>query len=301
MTLTSERTAATEATAVVRNNRWTWPRVARRLPWWIAALLMAGGCLLWVYPFAWMIAASLKSQLEIFGSGLSLIPDSPAWENYGRAWNDAGFGRYMLNTVIVTFATVILVVLRCATAGYVLGRYSFRGRKVIMAILLITLVAPTGYTIIPVVDISMKLGLLNSLTGMVVALSGSAHVVGVLLYAGYFRSIPKELHEAAVLDGAGFFTIFFKVMLPMARPVTATVILTTFLATWNAYFLPLVFTFSRPELRTLSVGMTAFVGENSTDWSGMAAAATISLLPVVILFILMQRQFIDGIAGAVKS
>ncbi|WP_460809972.1 carbohydrate ABC transporter permease [Microlunatus endophyticus] len=103
------------------------------------------------------------------------------------------------------------------------------------------------------------------------------------------------------MDGAGFFRTFFRVMLPLAGPVTATVALMTFLATWNSFFLPLVFTFSRPDLRTVSVGMLAFIGENSTDWSGMAAAATISLLPVMILFILLQRYFVEGIAGAVKS
>ena len=104
-----------------------------------------------------------------------------------------------------------------------------------------------------------------------------------------------------MLDGAGFGRVFTSIMLPLAMPITATVALLTFLATWNAFFLPLVFTFSRPELRTLSVGMQAFVGENNTDWSGMAAAGVISLLPVVVLFILLQRHFVEGIAGAVKS
>ena len=262
---------------------------------------MAIGCALWVYPFVWMVSAALKDQLEVFTSGLALIPDSPVWENFSRAWTDAGFGRYLLNTVVVTVATVVLVVVRCAMAGYVLGRYRFVGRRPIMVVLVATLFVPTGYTIIPVVDISQRLGLLNSLTGMVIALSGGAHVAAILLYLGYFRQIPRELEEAAIVDGAGFWSIFFRIMLPLAMPVTATVTLLTFLATWNAFFLPLVFTFSRPDLRTLSVGMLAFVGENSTDWSGMAAAATISLLPVVALFVLMQRYFVEGIAGAVKS
>jgi len=132
-------------------------------------------------------------------------------------------------------------------------------------------------------------------------LSGGAHVASILLYLGYFRQLPRELEESAVIDGAGFLSVFGRIMLPLANPVTATVTLLTFLGTWNAFFLPLVFTFSRPDLRTLSVGMLAFVGENSTDWSGMAAAATISLLPVVALFVLLQRYFVEGIAGAIKS
>nr|WP_231747269.1 carbohydrate ABC transporter permease [Auraticoccus cholistanensis] len=255
----------------------------------------------WVYPFAWVVSASLKDQLEVFTAGLDLVPESPQWGNYARAWVDADFAGYMLNTVLVTVGTVAVVVIRCAMAGYVLARYDFLGRKAVLLVLVVTLFVPAGYTIIPVVELTQQLGLLNSLTGMVVALSGGGHVAAVLLYMGYFRGIPRELEEAAVIDRAGFFTIFTRVMLPLAGPVTATVVVLTFLATWNAFFLPLVFTFSRPELRTLSVGMQAFVGQNSVDWPGMAAAGTISLLPIVALFLVLQRYFFDGIAGAVKS
>ncbi|TDE58411.1 carbohydrate ABC transporter permease [Nonomuraea mesophila] len=276
-------------------------KALRRLPWWLAAAALAIGCLLWIYPFLWMVAASLKTSAEVFTQGLGLLPGNPQWENYERAWGDAQFGKYLLNTVIVTVATVVVVVVRCAMAGYVLARHEFRGRKIVMGTLIATLFVPAGYTIIPLVDLAQRLGMLNSLTGMILAMSGAAHVAAILLYIGYFRGIPKELTEAALMDGAGFATVFFRIMLPLAKPVTATVTVLTFLNTWNAFFLPLVFTFSRPDLRTVSVGMLAFVGENATDWSGMAAAATISLLPVVALFIALQRYFVEGIAGAVKS
>lgn len=291
---------------VLKGNRGVTPvgskgRIWRRMPWYFAAVVMAGLCLIWTYPFLWMVSASLKDQLEVFSSGLNLIPEAPQWENFQRAWVDARFGQYLANTVIVTVATVVIVVIRTAMTGYVLARYDFYGRKAILVVLIATLFVPAGYTIIPVVELATRLGLLNSLGGMVIALSGGAHVAAILLYTGYFRSLPKELEEAAIVDGAGFVRTFVQVMLPLATPVTATVTLMTFLATWNTFFLPLVFTFSRPDLRTLSVGMLAFVGENTTDWSGMAAAAVISLVPVVTLFILLQRYFVEGIAGAVKS
>jgi len=255
----------------------------------------------WIYPFVWVLSASVKGQLEVFAAGLQLMPDAFVWENYSRAWVDGDFGTYMLNTILVTAFTVAIVVVRCAMAGYVLARYSFLGRKFVVGVLVGTLFVPAGYTIIPVVEITQRLGLLNSLTGVIVALAGGGHVAAVLLYMGYFRGIPRELEEAAVIDGAGFGTVFFRVMLPLAGPVTATVVVLTFLATWNAFLLPLVFTFSRPDLRTLAVGMQAFVGENSVDWPGMAAAATLSLIPIVALFLFLQRYFFEGIAGAVKS
>jgi raffinose/stachyose/melibiose transport system permease protein len=276
-------------------------RAIRRAPWWIAVAFLIGVAILWMFPFIWMVSASLKDNMEVFAAGLRLIPERVAWENYPRAWEDARFGRYLINTVIVTLWTVVIVTVRCAACGYVLGRYRFAGSRVIMGILIATLFVPTGYTIIPIVQVSLQLGVINSLTGMILALSGAAHVSAILIYAGYFRQLPKELEEAAIVDGAGFVRIFFSIMLPLAMPVTATVALLTFLATWNSFFLPLVFSFSRPELRTLSVGMQAFVGENAVDWSGMAAAGVISIIPVVALFFFLQRFFVEGIAGAVKS
>ena len=268
---------------------------------WALTVVVAAVALVWIYPFVWMVSASLKDQLEVFTSGLDLAPKTAHWGNYARAWEDGGFSKYMVNTIIVSVATVAIVVVRCAMAGYVLARYRFVGHRLVMVLLVGTLFVPAGYTIIPVVEITQRLGLLNSLTGMILALAGGGQVAAVLLYMGYFRGIPRELEEAAVIDGAGFLTVFFRVMLPLAGPVTATVVVLTLLNVWNAFFLPLVFTFSRPDLRTLSVGMQAFMGENSVDWPGMAAAATISIVPIVLLFFFLQRYFFDGIAGAIKS
>ncbi|MFD1943496.1 carbohydrate ABC transporter permease [Paradevosia shaoguanensis] len=258
-------------------------------------------CLVWIYPFLWLVSASLKTPLEIFSKGLNLLPDTPVWENYIRAWSQAGFSTYMFNTVLVTVGTVVVVVIHTALSGYVLGRYYFVGRSLVIGILGATLVVPAGLTIIPIVDLTSSLGLLNSHWGIVLALAGSGQSAAILLYAGYFRGLPRELEEAATMDGAGFLRVFFDVMLPLAGPVTATVTVLTFLAAWNAFLIPLVFTFGTPGLRTLPVGMLAFVGTNETDWSGMAAAATISLLPVIVFFFFVQRYFVEGIAGAVKA
>ena len=280
----------------------TMPRMRRISPHYIVVVLvLIIICVIWVYPFAWMISASLKTQFEIFSSGLNLIPEQWEWHNYIRAWDTAQFSRYMLNTIVITLGTVALVLFRTSLAGYAIGRFSFIGRRLVVALLVGTIFVPVGYTIIPTVQLSDTLGILNTLHGVILVLGGGGHIIDILLFAAFFRSLPDELEEAAILDGAGFIQIFLRVMLPLSTPVIATVTILTFLSSWNAFFVPLVFTFSRPELRTLSVGMFAFVGKLETDWSGMAAAATISLLPVVTVFFLMQRYFIEGIAGAVKQ
>ena len=163
-------------------------RILRRLPWWLAAAALAIGCLIWIYPFLWMVSASLKTSAEVFTKGLDLLPGGdPAWDNYERAWVSADFGKYLLNTVIVTVCTVVVVVVRCAMAGYAIARHDFRGRRIVMGVLIATLFVPAGYTIIPLVDLAQRLGMLNSLTGMVLAMSGAAHVAAILLYVGYFR------------------------------------------------------------------------------------------------------------------
>jgi raffinose/stachyose/melibiose transport system permease protein len=164
-----------------------------------------------------------------------------------------------------------------------------------------TVFLPTGYTIIPVFEMVNRLGLADTLWGVILAQSGGAHVLYILLFAGYFSQLPRELEEAAIMDGASFVRVFVQVMLPLAMPIVATVIILHFINSWNDFLLPLVLTLSRPDLRTLAVGMYAFRGEFYVDWSGMAAAASISLLPVILVFLFMQRYFVEGIAGAVKQ
>ena len=254
----------------------------------------------WIYPFLWMVSAGFKSTDEIF-SGLSLIPANPQPQNFSRAWTDARIGEYFLNTVIVTVGSIAIVLVTVSMMGYVLGRYQFPGKKLIIVAFAVTVFLPEGYTIIPIFELVNRLGLANSLAGVTLAQAGGAHVVMVLLFAGYFAQLPKELEEAAVVDGAGFLRVFWEIMLPLSKPIVATTIILQFMHSWNAFLQPLVLTLSRPDLRTLAVGIYAFQGEFFTDWSGMAAAATISLAPIVIIFLLLQRYFVEGIAGAVKS
>lgn len=276
-----------------------WLRGAR-LRELIASLILLPICILWIYPFLWMVSAALKSNAEIFG-GLNLIPRQLHWENFARAWTEARIGQYFLNTTIIAASSVTLTLVTTSMLGYVLGRYRFPGRRIVIGLFVATVFMPQGYTIIPIFDLIGRLGLNGSLLGVILAQSGSAHVLLILLFAGYFGQLPRELEEAAIMDGAGFLRVFWQVMLPLAKPIIATTIILQFMYSWNDFFLPLVLTLSRPELRTLAVGIYAFRGEFFVDWSGMAAAATISLAPIVLLFLFMQRYFIEGIAGAVKQ
>lgn len=256
---------------------------------------------IWIYPFIWMILSSFKTNNELLVSGVNPIPSEWQWENYSRAWNNANFSGYFINTVIITVATVLIVVVLCSLTGYALGRVNFPGRTAVMIIIVSIMFIPKGYTIIPLFRLVNQMGLSNSLLGVILAESSGAHVLFVLMFTSFFAKLPKELEEAAEMDGAGFLRTYFKVMLPLSAPIVATTAIMQFIWTWSSFLVPLVLTLNKPELRTLAVGMESFVGTYSSDYAGMAAGATISLLPVIIVFIVMQRYFIEGVAGAVKS
>lgn len=285
---------------VQTRSRWQMLTRGHRLRAIITTLILLPIGFGWIYPFLWMVSAGFKSNGEIF-SGLGLIPKAPQPENFTRAWTQANIGTYFLNSVIVTVGSILIVLISVSMIGYVLGRYPFPGKKIIIVLFAITVFLPEGYTVIPVFELVNKLGLANSLAGVTLAQAGGANVMMVLLFAGYFAQLPKELEEAAVVDGAGFFRVFWQIMLPLSKPIIATTIILQFMNSWNSFLMPLVLTLSRPDLRTLAVGIYAFQGEFFTDWAGMAAAATISLAPIVIIFLFLQRYFVEGIAGAVKS
>lgn len=255
----------------------------------------------WVYPFAWAFVSSFRPQSEMLLGGAGLIPKETTTDNYVRAWQNARFEQYTINTVIVTLAVVLITIAISAMGGYALGRGAMPGRRILLGALVATMFLPKGFTIIPIFVLIDAMGLNNTLWAVILAEAAPASVIPILLYLGYFSALPRDLEEAALMDGAGFLRIFWSVMFPMAKPVTATVAIFSFIGAWNAFLAPLVFTLNAPDLRTLGVGIYAFFGENSIDWSGLAAASVIAVLPVIAVFLWLQKYFIDGLAGSIKG
>jgi ABC-type glycerol-3-phosphate transport system permease component len=267
-----------------------------------AALLTIG--LIYIYPFVWMVGSAFKTPGGFFTQGISPFPsvaEGFQWDNFVQAWNGANFSRYFLNSVVITVATTFFATLFVTMAAFALARLRVRGRNLILLILGATFFLPQGYTIIPIFQIVRALGLLNTISAVIIVGIAGGQVYGTIITYGFMRSIPREVEEAAIIDGATIFQRYWYVILPMARPVVATLVMFFSMWTWNSFFIPLVFTLGRPELRTLTVGMFAFVGERSSEWTLMCAAATISLLPIVLVYIFLQRYFIEGVAGAIKA
>lgn len=255
----------------------------------------------WVYPLLWALASATRSNQDFLNGGMGLAFGSAGLENFVAAWNEANFSQYFVNTIVISVTTVFFVALFSAAAGYALARTRFPGRRVILGIIAITFFLPSGYTMVPIYDLTTRLGLLNSLLSVIVVQVGGGMIFSTFLFMGFFRTIPAELEDAAQIDGAGFNQTFFRIVLPLARPMVATIGLFTFISSWNNFLLPLVFTLGQPELRTIPVGLYAFIGQSSTDWTGLAAASVMSLIPIVIVFVVAQKYIISAIAGAIKG
>jgi len=264
-------------------------------------VILIGLGFLYMYPFLWVLAGSFKTPGEFFSSGLSLIPRQLNLKNYVYAWNAGNFSTYFLNTVVVAVGVTLLVILFSSMAGYVLSKTSFPGKKVVLGAMLALMFLPAGYTIIPTFELVQRLGLLNTLWSVILVQTAGGLVFNTFLFMGYFATIGKEIEEAALVDGANLPTTYWHVMLPMAKPMVATVGLFQFMQNWNSFWIPLVFTVGNPSLRTLAVGLYSFVGENSTGWTYVSAGAVISIVPIMVVFFFLQRYFIEAVAGAIKG
>ena len=265
----------------------------------IASFFIILVLILWVYPFIWLIFASFKLPLDLFKSGASLLPKAWTLANYARAWVQARFSTYFINSVLYSVSATTLSVFIAGMCGYVLARYTFPGSKLLYGLILSMLFLPAASSAVPIFELMRKLGLLNTPYAVILAMSGAGAFI-TLLFVGYFKNIPQDMYDAAIVDGANFLQQFWLV-LPLAKPIIATTVIFSFMGSWNDYFMPLIFTLSSPNLRTLAVGLRAFEGQYSFDWSGFAAATVISILPIIVVFVLFQNYFVNGLSGAVKG
>ncbi|HEY8346085.1 MAG TPA: carbohydrate ABC transporter permease [Symbiobacteriaceae bacterium] len=261
------------------------------------AFLIAGAIAV-VLPFLWMITTSLKPIQETF-SPPYLVPVWFRWENYVAAWKAAPFGRYYLNSFIMAVFITAGQVITSAMAAYAFDRLEFPFKNVLFLLFLGTLMIPFHLQLIPSYLLVQRLGWLNTYAALIVPRLASAF--GIFLMRQYFRTIPRELDEAAMIDGCSPFGVLFRVLLPIARPAVATLGLFAFLFAWNDFLWPLIVTTS-PEKLTIQVGLAMFSGKYGTQWVYLMAGTVTATLPVLALFVLAQRWIIQGLTmGGLKE
>jgi len=243
-------------------------------------------------PFLWMISTSLMNELEVYQFPPKFIPSIVRWSNYTEAMTLQPFGRFFFNSIVVAGASVIGQLLFCSMAAYAFARLRFPGRDRLFALYLGTMMIPAIVTIIPAFLIITTFGWINTYWALLTPSLSS--VWGIFLLRQFFLTIPRELEDAARVDGASDLVIFFRVILPLSRPALATLAIFTFMGSWKDFLWPLIVT-NRVDMRTVEVGISNFNSLYSTDWPHQMAAAVVVMLPVIIVFLLAQKHFVRGI------
>ncbi len=248
-----------------------------------------------LFPIALLVLNSLKSAQEIVLNPLS-FPKIIRWDNFSRAWADAHFSQTFLNSVMLTATTIIMVCTTGSAAAYVLARKKIRRWKAVTGYLLATTTAPIQLFLFPLYFAFARLGLINNIFAVALVYTAIYSPFAIMLLRTYFLAVPKELEEAALIDGATHWQVFTKVMLPMVSPGILTVALIIGLYSWNEFLIATTF-LQQQDSTTAVVSFFLLSGQYSSDWGEIMAAALIIVLPIVILFVFLQRRFIEGMAG----
>lgn len=252
-----------------------------------------------VIPFIWMILASLKTSNEVFSIPMNLLPETFHFENYATIWQKIPLMTFFKNTTKLTVITTFIQVITSCFAAYGFSKVEFKGRDFLFIVYVATIAVPWQAYMVPQFSLMSKLGLTNSHLGLILMQAFSAF--GVFLMRQFMLSIPKELSEAARIDGLNEYGIFSRIILPLVKPGIATLVIFTFVNIWNDFMGPLIY-LNSTELKTIQLGIKMFISQYGADYSLIMAASVCSLIPVVIIFIFCQRWFVEGItAGGVKG
>jgi multiple sugar transport system permease protein len=263
----------------------------------LAHVVLVGISIIMLYPLLWMLAASFRPENEIFSS-TSLIPSSISLDSYFRGWHGlrVSFGTFFLNSFTISILSVAGNLAACSVTAFAFARLQFKGRGFWFALMLGTLMLPYQVTLIPQYVLFLNLGWVNTFLPLIVPKFLASDAFFIFLMVQFFRGIPKELDEAAMMDGCGPWRIYRKIMLPLSLPVLATAAVFTFIWTWDDFFGPLIY-LSDQRSYTVTLGLRTFVDSSAeSDWGGLFAMSILSLVPIFVFFLFFQRLLIEGIA-----
>lgn len=255
-----------------------------------------------VFPVFWMALSSVRPSSQLTSQlSWSTLFDGVSFDAYGRLFSTSSFGTYLRNSIIVSSVSTVLTVVISSFAGYALSRYAFKGRAVLLILILATQLLPFVVLVTPLYLAFSALHLVNSYPGLVLVYVAMTLPLAIYLMTGYFNTVPRVLDEAARIDGCSTFDVVFKVIVPVAVPGIVTVAITAFIATWEEFLFASVL-MTTDRLKTVQVGVAGFFGEYSTDWSLVMAASTVAAVPTILLFFFVQKRLVSGMsAGSVKE
>lgn len=253
-----------------------------------------------VAPMVWLLISSLKTNAELIASPFSL-PEKMQFTNYTNAFQVSGLNRLFLNSVVVSLSATILNVLIAAMAAYVIARFNFKFKEAIFTIIIAGIMVPISSLMVPIFTLIKTLGVYNTRLALILTYTGVSLPLSLFIIRGFINNIPVELEEAAIIDGCGFYSRFFKIIFPLAKPGLITAATFQFLYSWNEFVYAMLLTSSN-SVRTMQVGIRFFSNQFTTDYTSMYAAIVISIIPSIIGYILFQEQIISGLtSGAIKG
>ncbi|GAA4653068.1 carbohydrate ABC transporter permease [Anaerocolumna aminovalerica] len=267
----------------------------------IITIILVLWAVIQLFPLYWMFTFSLKDNSEIFGANIIGLPHNWIWENYTTALTKGNVARYFFNSIVVTGLTIALTTVTALMATYALTRMVWKGRKLANNIFMLGLTVPIHAAILPVFIILRNLRMTNSYQSLIIPYSAFALAMAIMISSGFIESIPKELEEAACIDGCGVYGIFGRIILPLMKPALATISIFVFLQAWNELMFAVIF-ISESKFRTLSVGIQTLSGSYTTDWGPIGAALVIATFPTLVVYSLMSGKIQESLVmGAVKG
>ena len=270
-----------------------------RLRHMVSRFVLYVGLVVWAaittYPFVWLVLTSLKYPFEVFENPLGL-PRDWVFENYVTAWTQAGVGRLAQNSLYVAVISTVLAMFVAATTSFALSRFNFRLKSPIFAYIMFGFMVPGSVLLVPLAVFTRRIGLYDSLLGLAIVYAAIGVPWNTFFLSAFMATIPRELEEAAVIDGAGMWRVFWSVILPLSRPGLVTLATLHTLSSWNEFILALLLTISQ-ENRTLPVGMSLLIAQFYANYPALAAAVVMSLVPSVLFFLLLQRYVVEGLAA----
>ena len=259
----------------------------------ILYIILGGISITMIIPFIWMLSTSLKEPGAVFTFPIEWIPRPVVWKNYVEAWQSVPFGRFFLNSIFVSVLVTFGQLFTCSLAAYAFARLDFRAKDKLFLVYLATMMIPGTVTMIPVFILLKKIGWIDTYKALIIpGMFGGAY--GTFLLRQFFLGIPRDLEDAARIDGCSTWGIYWRIILPLSKPALATLGTFIFLGAWNDFMWPLI-VINSMEKKTLPIGLASFQGLYSTDWTLLMAASTIVLIPVLIVYIFNQRFFVRGI------
>lgn len=254
-----------------------------------------------IYPIVWLFLFSLKNNQEIFNTSPFSLPTQPKWENYVKVWIEGNIGQYFFNSVLYTVSAVVLTVLLASMVTFAITRMRWKASQPVLGLFMIGLMIPVHSTLIPLFDTFTKTNLIDSPLSIILSYTAFNLPITIMILLGFYEALPREVEEAAVMDGATIHHIFFRLTLPMTSPVIATTAIINMIYNWNEFVFVNTF-ISSDTYKTLTVGIQNFIGQYTTDWGAIGATLMISILPILIAFFLLSNRIVEGItAGSVKG